>query len=90
MNQQTTEQNQFKIGDYVTLCPTEFDDCKYDGVWRIQFMKGNICFVTTMDEYIEIDPLNPPSTLKVLPEHVELEELYPASQIEIDNNTRNN
>lgn len=85
---EVTPKEQFRVGDYVTLCPLEFDGCEYDGVWRIQILKDNICFVTTVEDYIEIDQANPPLKIKVLPEHIELDELRLATKDEIDSDLR--
>lgn len=79
-----TQQPKYKVGDIVTLCPIEFDDDKYDGIWRIQFLKNNICFVTTLDEYVEVDLNNPPDKITVLPEHIEVAEIKLATHDEIN------
>lgn len=86
----TTQLNkeEFNVGDYVTLCQTEFDGNEFDGIWRIQILIGNFCFVTTVEDYVEIDPENPPKTITVYPEHVELEELSKATDEEIQSGQR--
>lgn len=78
----------YQVGDFVTLCQTEFDSNEFDGIYRIQVINGNVCLVTSIDEYVEIDPLNPPSTITVMREHVELVELRHATEKEKESGSR--
>lgn len=70
-------QPKFVKGDYVTLCPIEFDCTSFDEVLRVQFIENDKIFLSTIAEY------NPYNNGKVVVLNIEggieLSEVYHAT-----------